>query len=98
MQRVSGGVNPDGSFNEVHIRSAHNPVCSLQDAVDVLTDALLLAECGTILHMDSNLSTAVALLAPAARMLHVASVLGRAAPPGFTDVDLRRLSRARGGA
>jgi hypothetical protein len=34
VQRVAGGVNPDGSFAEVHLRSEHNPSCTLQDAVD----------------------------------------------------------------
>ena len=74
-QRVAGGVNRDGTLNEVHIASPHNPKCSLQDAVDVLADALLLASCGTVLHMDSNVSTAVAIMSEKAEMVHVEDVL-----------------------
>jgi hypothetical protein len=47
-----------------------------------------------VLHMESNVTTAVALLNPEAKMVHVASVLGRAAPVSFTEVDRRRLLRA----
>ena len=45
FQRVSGGLNADGTLNEVHIRSHHNPGCNIEDAVDVVADAFLLAKC-----------------------------------------------------
>jgi hypothetical protein len=75
VQRVAGGLNPDGSLCEVHIRSPFNPKCGLQDAVDVLTDALLLSKCDWFLHMESNVSTAVALMNPELKLVHVADIL-----------------------
>lgn len=75
VQRVRGGLNADGTLNEVHIRSPHNPRCSLNDAVDVVADALLLSCCGWVLHMDSNVSSAVAIMAPRTQMVHVVDVL-----------------------
>ena len=60
---------------QVHIASPHNPSCSLDDAADVLADALLLSCCGHVVHMDSNVTSAVALMSPDARMEHVIDVL-----------------------
>lgn len=74
VQRVSGGLNPDHTLNEVHIRSPYNPRCTLRDAVDVLSDALLLAKCATVVHMDSNVTSAVALLNPRVTMVHMADL------------------------
>ena len=71
VQRVKGGLNPDHTLNEVHIKSPYNPRCTLKDAVDVLSDALLLAKCATVVHMDSNVTSAVALLNPKATMVHM---------------------------
>lgn len=76
VQRVAGGLNEDGTLQEVHIRSPHNPSCSLEDAVDVLTDTLLLCKCKAVLHMDSNVSSALALMNPALDMVHIEDVLG----------------------
>lgn len=76
VQRVLGGLNADGTLNEVHIRSPHNPGCSLEDAVDVVADAMLLSQCDYVLHMDSNVTTAVGLMGRDVRMLHVIDVLG----------------------
>jgi hypothetical protein len=77
VQRVSGGLNADGTLNEVHIRSpgGHNPTCSLQDAVDVVADALLLSRCQWVVHMDSNVTSAVALMNPHTTMLHMVDQL-----------------------
>jgi len=76
VRRVSGGVFDDLSLNEVHIRSAGNPDGgSLQDAVDVLCDAVLLSHCAHVLHMDSNVSSAVAIMNPNSEMHHVNDVL-----------------------
>ena len=75
VQRVAGGLNSDGTLNEVHIRSPHNPSCSIDDAVDVVADALLLASCDTVLHMDSNVTTAVAMMNPDAQMVHITDLL-----------------------
>ena len=71
VQRVKGGLNPDDTLNEVHIVSPYNPGCSLRDAVDVLCDALLLAQCRCVIHMDSNVTSTVALLNPNAVMVHM---------------------------
>ena len=60
----------------------------------MLTDALLLACCKTILHMASNVTPAVALLAPEANMMHIADVLGCREPQALTPADMRRLARA----
>ena len=76
VRRTTGGVHDDSSLNEVHIKSASNPLGgSLQDAVDVLCDALLLASCDTVLHMDSNVTSAVACMNPRTRMVHVNDVV-----------------------
>ena len=76
MRRVTGGIFDDASLNEVHIRSAHNPTGgSLQDAVDVLCDAVLLSHCAHVLHMCSNVSSAVAIMNPKAKMHHINDVL-----------------------
>ena len=82
MQRVGGGLNAgDSTLNEVHIKSPHNPGCSLSDAVDVLADALLLASCHVVVHMDSNVSSAVSYLNPASEMRHVLDLLVEGPPP-----------------
>ena len=104
VQRVLGGVNPDGTHNEVHQMGPFNPTTSVEDAADVLCDALLLSKCGMVLHMDSNVSTAVSLMAPASTaMVHIADVLGRAPPVGAAlpqgksvDIDELRGKRALG--
>lgn len=85
VQRVAGGLNDDGTLNEVHIKSPHNPRCTVEDAVDVVADAMLLARCGHVLHMDSNVSTAVGLINPSAKMLHMVDVLGG---PGAVPYDV----------
>ena len=74
VQRVPGGLNADGTLNEVHIASPHNPTCSLSDAVDVVADALLLSCCGWVVHMDSNVTSTVALMNPDVTMLHMVDV------------------------
>ena len=71
MQRVPGGLNADGTLNEVHIKSPHNPGCSVADAADVVADAMLLACCDVVLHMDSNVTSAVACMNPESRMVHI---------------------------
>ena len=76
VQRVSGGLNADGTLNEVHIKSPHNPTCSLQDAVDVVADALLLSCCGWVVHMDSNVTSTVTLMNPEATMVHMVDAMG----------------------
>ena len=48
----------------------------LHPALDVVADAMLLACCQSVLHMDSNVTSAVALMNPEARMVHVTDVLG----------------------
>ena len=66
----------------MHIRSRFNPhTCCIDDAADVLADALLLARCSHLVHMDSNVSTAVALLSPTIRMVHVTELLRECAKP-----------------
>lgn len=97
VTRVRGGVNPDGTHNEVHSRtSPFNPTCTLQDAADVLTDALLLAKCDLVLHADSNVTTAVSLIAPASTgMRHITDVLGRTPPVIEGETDALRLKRAQ---
>ena len=78
VKRVGGGLNyADSTLNEVHIRSPHNPGCGLSDAVDVLVDAMLLSCCRAVVHMDSNVSSAVGILSPSTQMRHVVDVLGR---------------------
>ncbi len=85
VKRVGGGLNADGTLNEVHIKSPHNPGCGLRDAVDVMIDAELLAACGWLVHMDSNVSTAVSLISPAVELHHVADLLARAPLPRGAD-------------
>ena len=76
VKRVGGGLNyADATLNEVHIRSPHNPGCGVGDAVDVVIDAMLLACCDSVVHMDSNVSSAVGYLNPATRMRHVVDLL-----------------------
>jgi hypothetical protein len=75
VQRVAGGLNADGTLNEVHIASPYNPGCSVQDAVDVVADAMLLACCQYVLHMDSNVTSTVALMNPDAVMVHVEEIM-----------------------
>ena len=77
VQRVPGGLNADGTLNEVHISSPHNPGCSVRDAADVLADAMLLACCGCVLHMDSNVTSAVALMNPEVAMVHITDAVRR---------------------
>ena len=74
VQRVAGGLNEDGTLNEVHIASPHNPSCSLSDAVDVVADALLLSCCGWVVHMDSNVTSTVTLMNPDVHMVHMVDV------------------------
>jgi hypothetical protein len=78
VQRVEGGYNPDGTLREVHIASSFNPTCTVSDAADVLCDALLLSRCGTVLHMDSNVTSTVGILNPTCEMRHVHDVLSHA--------------------
>ena len=89
VQRVGGGLNADGTLNEVHIKSPHNPRCGLQDAADVLCDALLLAKCTCVLHMDSNVTSAVGMMSSDCQMEHVTDVIARAnggaVPPGLVQ-------------
>ena len=76
VRRTPGGVNADHTLNEAHIRSPHNPSpAGLEGALQVLGDALMLSHCGHVLHMDSNVSSAVAIINPNTEMLHVADVL-----------------------
>ena len=71
VRRTDGGVSADATLNEVHIKSSTRPSATLQDAVDVLCDALLLARCATVLHMDSNVTSAVAFINPKCEMHHI---------------------------
>ena len=50
-------------------------LCGLQDAVDVVADAMLLATCAWCVHMDSNVTTTVALISPGTEMLHMVDIL-----------------------
>ena len=59
----------------MHIKSPHNPGCSLDDAVDVVADAMLLSRCDIVLHMDSNVTTAVGVMGQHTKMLHMVDVL-----------------------
>ena len=71
VQRVPGGLNSDGTLNEVHIASPFNPGCTVRDAVDVVADAMLLAKCNCVLHMDSNVTSAVSLMSAEVEMVHI---------------------------
>ena len=74
VARSEGGELPPGvgsatrRDNEVHTR----PETSLVDAVDVLVDALALAECDVIVHADSNVTTFASIVNPRAELVHVA--------------------------
>ena len=78
MKRVGGGLNADGTLNEVHIKSPHNPGCCLDDAVDVVTDAMLLSRCHYVLHADSNVTSAVSFMNDTCKMVHIFSILASA--------------------
>lgn len=85
VERASGGLNADASLNEVHVASPHNRYeCGLRAAVDVVTDALLLASCDALVHADSNVTSAVAYAAPDLEMMHVVDLL---APPAASPAD-----------
>ena len=43
----------------------------MRDAVDVVADAMLLAKCNCVLHMDSNVTSAVALMSAEVEMVHI---------------------------
>ena len=75
VRRTEGGVSADATLNEVHIKSATRPPATLQDAADVLCDAMLLACCHTVLHMDSNVTSAVAFMGPECDLVHIDDVL-----------------------
>lgn len=82
VTRASGGLNPDGTLNEVHVLSPHNAYgCGLGEAADVLTDALLLASCRALVHVDSNVTSAVSFWAPTLEMMHVVDLLAERPSP-----------------
>ena len=76
VTRAGGGLNADGTLNEVHVLSPHNPYAqTLQEAVDVVADAMLLAACAAVVHVDSNVTSSVGYMSPSVEMLHVADLL-----------------------
>ena len=83
---------------QVHVKSPHNAryQCGLTEAVDVVTDALLLAACKVLVHIDSNVTSAVSYLSPDLEMLHVVDLL--ASDAGVHDHDGQRRTDERGGS
>lgn len=77
VTRAGGGLNADETLNELHVRSPHNVryACGIREAADVVTDAHLLAMCSALVHIDSNVTSAVSFINPALEMLHVADLL-----------------------
>ncbi len=60
----------DGRSNEVHNLAGG---ARIDDAADVLVDALMMAECGECIHGDSNVTIAAAIFNPRLRMTHIQS-------------------------
>ncbi|KAL1507657.1 hypothetical protein AB1Y20_007274 [Prymnesium parvum] len=75
VQRTRGGVNADCTLNEAHILSPHNPEPGFGNALAVLGDAMLLSQCRRVIHMDSNVTSAVSIMNPDTEMLHIVDVL-----------------------
>ena len=71
-------MRADGRSNEVHNFAEG---CGLRDAADVLADAMLLAGCDALLHADSNVTLAAAILNPGLRLVHVLDAAGARAEP-----------------
>ncbi len=63
VQRVDG-------LTELEVHFQEFDKVTLQDACDVLIDALLLADCDEVLHLSSNVSTFVAFANPATKLTH----------------------------
>lgn len=68
VKRTSGGVCEDGRSNEVHNLAGG---ATLEDAADVLIDAMMMSECDECIHADSNVTIAAAIFNPAMRMTHI---------------------------
>ena len=56
-----GGLQPDGKMNEVHMIPGN---AGQQEGVDVLADVHIMALCQELVHIDSNVSTSVAIINP----------------------------------
>lgn len=68
VRRTEGGV-AGGAMNEVH----NQPGCGLQEARDALLDALCLAECDVVIHVDSNVALSVAYMNCDLELVHAAA-------------------------
>lgn len=63
VQRVRAG-------DKVEVHCQEWGRVSLKDACDVLIDGLILAQCTTVLHLSSNITTCVAFLNPQLKLIH----------------------------
>ena len=70
VKRTNGGVCEDGRSNEVHNLAGG---ASIDDAADVLIDALMMAECDECIHADSNVTIGAAIFNPSMQMTHILS-------------------------
>ena len=68
VRRTAGGV-AGGAMNEVH----NQPGCGLREAQDALLDALCLAECDVMVHVDSNVALSVAYMNADLELVHAAT-------------------------
>lgn len=68
VKRTTGGVCDDGRSNEVHNLAGG---ATVEDAMDVLIDALMMSECEECIHADSNVTIAAAIFNPTMRMTHI---------------------------
>ena len=68
VKRTTGGVCDDGRSNEVHNLAGG---ATLEDAADVLIDAIMMSECDECIHADSNVTIAAAIFNPTMRMTHI---------------------------
>jgi hypothetical protein len=68
VKRTNGGVCEDGRSNEVHNLAGG---ATVEDAADVLIDAMMMSECDECLHADSNVTIAAAIFNPTMRMTHI---------------------------
>jgi len=67
-RRCRGGINENKLPVEVHGQATR---LSIQDALDCLVDAMLLAACDTFIHADSNVTIAAGIMNPKAEAIHV---------------------------
>ena len=61
VKRTAGGLQENGQQNEVHMIAGN---ATEQEAVDVLVDVHTMALCHDLVHIDSNVSTSVAIINP----------------------------------